>query len=101
MLQAQIFLDADEQKGELPLQDFILQFLLKHKIKGATVFRGQFGFGEKRMMMRPHELFSFDEIPLMITFIDEEDIVIKTLTNLRKVWKKGIIMTHDVKVWSE
>ncbi|PGH37593.1 MAG: hypothetical protein CRN43_20275 [Candidatus Nephrothrix sp. EaCA] len=101
MLQAQIFLDADEHKGELSLQDFILQFLLKHKVKGATVFRGQFGFGERRRMMRPHELFSFDEIPLMITFIDEDEIVIKALTNLRKEWKKGFIVTHDVKVWGE
>lgn len=98
MLQAQIFLDADDQKREQLLQDFILQFLLKHKIKGATVFRGQFGFGEKRQMMRPDELFSFDEIPLMITFIDEDEIVTNTLTELRKEWKKGLIVTHEVKV---
>jgi PII-like signaling protein len=101
MIQAQIFIDADELKGVKTLEDFIIHFLIKHKIAGATVFRGRLGFGENQQMKRPFDLFSFDEIPLLITFIDEEDKVKKMLTELRKEWKGGLITTHKVEVWNK
>lgn len=100
MLQAQIFIDADELKGTQPLQEFILQFLIKQNIKGATVFRGRFGFGANQHMKRPNDLFSFDETPLMITFADESEKVRIALTELRKVWKGGFILTHQVEAWN-
>ena len=101
MLQAQIFIDADELKGTQTLQDYIMHFLIKHKVKGATVFRGRFGFGEGQLMKRPNDLFSFDETPLMITFIDEEEKVKQTLTALRSEWKGGLILTHQVEEWTK
>ncbi len=100
MIQAQIYIDADELKGTKPLQDFILQFLIKEKIQGATVFRGRFGFGKNQQLKRPNELFSFDETPLMIMFIDEDEKIKSTLTALRKVWKGGLVITHQVEEWN-
>lgn len=99
MLQAQIFIDADELRGTQLLADFIMQVLISHKIKGATVLRGRFGFGENQHLKRPHELFSFDETPLLITFIDEAEKVKTALTALRREWQGGFIVTHAVEKW--
>lgn len=99
MIQAQIYIDADELKGTQPLSEFILQFLIKQKIAGATVFRGSFGYGENQHLNRPDALFSFDEIPMMITFIDEDEKVKAALTALRIKVKNGFIVTNQVEKW--
>ena len=96
MLQAQIFIDKDELIGSQPLYEFIMQFLLLHHVKGATAFKGVMGFGEKEQMKRPNQLFSFDEPPMMITFVDEKEKVIQVLNKLREEYKGGFIITHSV-----
>jgi PII-like signaling protein len=99
MLKAQIYIDQDELMGDEPLYEFILKFLIGQKIKGATVFRGRFGYGEGQHLNRPNDLFSFDETPAMITFIDDEIKVRDTLTQLRKTVKSGFIITQHVEIW--
>jgi uncharacterized protein len=99
MLKAQIFFNADELIGDQSLQEFILQFIVRQKIKGATVFKGRAGFGKNQQMQRPNDLFSFDETPVMITFIDERGKVEAVLTELRKIWKDGFIITQQVEEW--
>lgn len=96
MLQAQIFVDKDEQKGTLPLYEFIMQFLLLNHVNGATAFKGVMGFGKNEQMKRPGELFSFDETPMVITFVDEEEKVKDVLHKLRAEYKGGLIITHHV-----
>jgi PII-like signaling protein len=98
MLQAQIFIDKDELHGSQPLFEYILRFLIRQKIKGATAFRGQIGFGSNQHLKRPDDLFSFDEPPIMITFIDEDEKVINTVSQLRKEFKNGLIITHPVEI---
>lgn len=96
MLQAQIFIDKDEVFGSQPLYEFIIQFLLKQKIAGATAFRGVIGFGEHHQLKRPDNLFSFDEPPMLIIFIDQDEKVMKALTALRKQVSSGFIVTSKV-----
>jgi len=96
MLQAQIYIDKDEVHGSQPLYEFIVQFLLKQKVAGATAFRGVIGFGEHHQLKRPDSIFSFDEPPIMITFIDEEEKVLHTLKELRKRVRSGFIVTTKV-----
>lgn len=99
MLQAQIYIDKDELRGAQPLYEFIMQFLTRQHILGATAFRGQVGFGDNRLMNRPNDFFSFDEVPMLITFIDEAEKIRSALTELRKEWKGGFIVTHEVEEW--
>lgn len=96
MLQAQIYIDKDEVFGTQPLYEYIMQFLLKHKVAGATAFRGVIGFGMHHQLKRPDNLFSFDEPPIMITFIDQDEKVLHTLTELRKRFTSGFIVTSQV-----
>jgi PII-like signaling protein len=99
MLQAQIFIGADHWKGEVPLYEYILQFLVRQKVMGATVYRGRLGFDGKHLS-RPNDLFSFDETPMVIAFIDEEEKVKTALTRLRKEMKSGFIVTNHVDLWN-
>ena len=84
MLQAQIFIDKDEIFGSQPLYEFIIKFLLKQNIAGATAFRGVTGFGEHHQLKRPDSLFSFDEK------------VLNTLAALRRQVSSGFIVTSKV-----
>ncbi len=99
MLQAQIFIDKDELKGTVPLYKFITRLLLEQGIAGATTFEGFSGYGRHQRLKTPTQEFSFDEVPLLIVFIDEEEKVIKALTELRKHYRGGFIVTHPVEQW--
>ncbi|MCW3464179.1 DUF190 domain-containing protein [Chitinophaga nivalis] len=96
MLQAQIFIDKDDLYGTRPLYEFIMQQLLLNKVKGATVYKGIMGFGANQQMKRPDQMFSFDDPPIVITFIDEDAKVRDVLTRLRQEYKGGFIITHHV-----
>ncbi|WP_291908989.1 DUF190 domain-containing protein [Chitinophaga sp. CB10] len=96
MLQAQLFIDRDDMHGSQPLYEFIMHLLLHSNIKGATAYRGVMGFGANQQMKRPDQIFSFDEPPIMITFIDDEQKVQDVLRALRQEFTGGFIVTHQV-----
>lgn len=99
MIQAQIYIDKDKLKGVKPLHHFIMQLLIKNGIAGATSFKGHSGFGKHQILKQPGQQFSFDETPMVITFIDEERKVKEALTELRKEYRGGFIVTHSVSQW--
>ncbi len=99
MLQAQIYIDKDALKGMKPMNEFIMEFLQANDIMGATAFKGWFGFGQNHKMKKPNELFSFDETPMVIVFIDEDEKVKTVLTELRKHCKGGLFVTNPVEMW--
>ncbi len=95
MIQAQVFFDKDKFKDNKPMTDYIMEFLAEADILGATAFRGELGFGENQKIKRPGRLFSFDDPPMVITFIDEDAKVRKVLAAFRKKVKGGfIVLTH-------
>lgn len=99
MIQAHIYIDKDELKGTLPLYEYILRVLIEQNVLGATIFHGKLGYGEHQRLKRPNDLFSFDETPLLIIFIDEDDKVKRALKALREVYKGGFIVTNQVEKW--
>ncbi|MFC0319171.1 MULTISPECIES: DUF190 domain-containing protein [Olivibacter] len=101
MVQAQIFINKNEFLGGQPLYEFIMQFLIKHQVKSATAFNGSLGYLQGSHLSRPNDLFSFDEVPLLITFIDSEEKIKEVLKSLRTVTQSGYVIVHDVKEWSE
>lgn len=96
MLQAQIYMDKDELKGTQPLHQFIMQLLIENGIAGATSFIRHSGFGAHHRLKQPSQQFSFDETPMLITFIDERTKVRAALTELRKQYRGGFIVTHPI-----
>lgn len=101
MMQAQIFFDRDDRKRDQPLHKFIMDFLIKSGIAGATLFEGTAGFGKNDHIQTPNQLFSFDETPVVITFIDEDEKVKNVLRELRKQTSIGLFISHAVTVWDK
>lgn len=101
MTQAQLFFDKDDRKQDQPLHKFVMEFLLKKGIAGATMFEGVAGFGGNDYIQRPTQLFSFDEVPVMITFIDEDEKVKAVLTELRALTNIGLFIAYPVTVYSK
>lgn len=99
MVQVQIFIDRDEMIGLQPLHQYIMQLLINLGIAGATSFKGESGFGKHLRLKQPSEHFSFDETPLLLTFIDEERKVKEALAELRKNYRGGFIVTTHVEQW--
>jgi len=81
------------------MADYLMEFLVDQEVIGATLFRGEAGIGENHQIKRPGRLFSFDDPPMVITFIDEDEKVNKVLTALRKKVKSGFIVVNQVEVW--
>ncbi len=96
MLQAQIFIDKDEIHENMQMNEFVMDFLIKHEVLGATSFRGHAGFGKNQYMKNPSRLFSFDEPPMLIMFIDEDEKVLSVLRELRNEMPTGFIVTNKV-----
>jgi PII-like signaling protein len=96
MLEAQIFIDKDELHGNQLLSEFIMKFLIRNKIIGATAFSGEAGFGKNQIIKNPSRLFSFDDSPMVIMFVDDEKKVLSTLAAFRKEYTGGFITTHKV-----
>lgn len=96
MLEAQIYFDKDELHGSRPLSEFIMKFLIQQDIAGATAFKGEVGFGKNQVIKNPSRLFSFDDPPMVIVFVDEEDKVRSVLNALRKEMSGGFITVHRV-----
>ena len=95
MLQAQLFIDLDEMRGDQSLHDYVIKFLSEQNIAGATSFRGYAGFGKHHRVKYPRELFSFDETPALVLFVDEDDKVRKAVQELHKVLPgKAIFILH-------
>ena len=99
MLQAQIFIDKDEMYQDNLLHNFIMEYLIENEISGATAINGCMGFGKNQKLKNPNRLFSFDEQPMLILFIDEDEKVKNVLTELSKLVTNGIIVTHPVEVY--
>ncbi len=99
MLQAQIFLDEDDFRETVPMHKYIMKLLINEGIAGATSFRGQSGFGKNHNLQQPNQQFSFDDAPILITFIDEDDKVKHAITEIRKKFDGGLIVTHSVEKW--
>jgi uncharacterized protein len=99
MIQAQIFVDKDDLHNNQKVYEFIMDFLVSKRVAGATAYEGLTGFGANGQLQRPNQLFSFDEPPMMITFIDEEEKARQVLTELRKHFTGGLIITSHVEKW--
>ena len=99
MLQAQIFIDKDEMYQDNLLHNFIMEYLIENEISGATAINGFMGFGKNQKIKNPNRLFSFDEQPMVILFIDEDQKVKKIAKELSKLVTNGIIVTYPVEIY--
>lgn len=96
MIEVTIFLDEDDMyKGKI-LYEYIMQYLIHHHVRGASIFAAMGGYGAKRHLHYPKKIGAADEGPLMILFIDDEEKVNTVLPHLKEIVREGLIITKDV-----
>jgi len=96
MIQVQVFIDAEDIYDGRSLHEYIMRYLLHHKIHGATMFTGTMGFGAHHHLHHPEQLAASDSQPIMITFVDEASLVNNVIPHLKSVVKQGLIIAHEV-----
>ncbi len=98
MTQVQIFIDKDDLIDSRYVYSFLLKLLLDQNISGATVFKGWMGFGKNHVLKKPDDILSFDEPPLLITFIDEDPKAEAAIQAIRKEYSGGVIVKSKVEL---
>ncbi len=96
MLEVTMFLDEDDLYQGKPMHEYIMRYLMYHKIIGASLFGALMGYGSKHHLHHPKGLGGMDEEPIMIIFIDEEEKVRPVLPHLKEVVKEGLIVVKKV-----
>ncbi len=96
MLQVQVFFDKDDNHEGRPLAEYLMRYLLRNGVRGATILSAMTGFGDKRRIHEPHRLGHLDETPLLLLFTDEDARVREVLPHLRAVVRGGLVLTLAV-----
>ena len=91
-----IYVDEDDRVGKRPLYEEILRFLRKKGIRGATVFKGVFGWGPDGVVHTVRLLRATGNLPLKIEIIEREEVITALLPELKKILVKGLITISPV-----
>lgn len=98
MVQVQIFIDKHDLIGSQTATDFLLNFLMSQDVAGASAFKGWMGFGKNHVLKQSDRFFSFEEPPVLITFVDTDEKVNQVLKELREIYQGGLIVKSQVEV---
>jgi PII-like signaling protein len=71
-LQICLFFGDNDRFEDKPLSEYLMRFLMRSGIKGATSLRGRMGFGAHHHLHLPMALGSADTEPQIIICADEE-----------------------------
>ena len=93
-----IYLSDTAKHHGVPVFTSILDFLFKHGVAGASVFKGVAGFGSGHRMHAAHIVEISDHLPLKIEFIDTREKVESILDELKKRACSGLIEMSETTV---
>ncbi len=86
-----VYVDEDDKLGKRPLYEEILRFLRERGVKGATVFKGVFGWGPDGVVHTVRLLRATGNLPLKIEVIEKEEVISALLPELKRLLTKGLI----------
>lgn len=86
-----IFVDENDRRGVQPLYTAIVEFLRKHGVAGATVFRGIEGYGVHDQV-HIAKVFSWTpNLPILIEVVDDEEKLRPLIPDLEALVGEGLI----------
>jgi hypothetical protein len=89
--------EQDRYEGH-PLYQRILQMLRDRRCAGATVLRGQLGFGASGRVHTGRALSIREDLPIIIEVVDTEDRIRAVLPDIDRMVGGGLITLEKVRV---
>jgi uncharacterized protein len=93
-----IFLGQEDRLGHSPLYEAIVLKAREAHLAGATVLRGQMGFGDSRRLRTAKILRLSDELPMVIEIVDSEEKIQAFLPILDGLMSTGLVTMGKVEV---
>ncbi len=84
LLALHIFLDESDEYDGKPLAEYLLNYLLQHKVSGATLLRAEAGFGSRHHVHHPKHFGTLDEVPLVLMVVEREEVLRPLLPEIRQ-----------------
>ena len=89
--------ESDTYEGK-PLYRYIVEYLKKEGISGATVLRGVMGFGQTSRISSSSILRLSTDLPIVIEVADSEEKIDRVKAELAMIIKEGLITEERVSI---
>jgi len=89
--------ESDRYKGK-PLYRYIVEYLKKEDISGATVIRGIMGFGQTSRISSTSIVRLSTDLPIVIEVADTEENIDRVKSELAMIIKEGLITEERVSI---
>jgi len=93
-----IYIGESDRWQHKPLYEAIVQAAREAQLAGATVLRGQMGFGRSSVMHTSKILELSTDLPLVIEIVDGEEKINSFLPTLDKMVGGGLVTLDKLKV---
>jgi len=97
-LRLRIFLGEDDKYEGRPLYEEIVVQAQLSKLAGATVFRGDMGYGSASGLHMEKILHTSNDMPVAVEILDSEDKVTAFLDVLDQLLKGGVATVEKVQL---
>lgn len=91
--------ESDRYDGK-PLYRYIVEFLRKEGIAGATVLRGMLGYGKSSIIHNSSILRLSSDLPVLIEVVDTVENIERIKSKLVEIVREGLITEERVKIIS-
>ena len=93
-----IYFGEDDKVGNLPLHEAIVLKAREIHLGGATVLRGQSGFGHSSRIHTTKLLRLSQDLPIVVEIVDSQEKIDAFLPLLDKMMTSGLITIEKVQV---
>jgi PII-like signaling protein len=93
-----IHFGEDDRWQGTPLHEAIVNEAHRHDLAGATAYRGIEGYGASSRIHQRHLLRRSNDLPIMVTIIDDAAKIAAFLPVLEGMVSEGLIAISDVEV---
>ena len=93
-----IFFGEDDMTGKLPLYEAIVLKAREMHLAGATVLRGQAGFGHSSHLHTAKIFRLSHDLPIVVEIVDSQDKIDAFLPALDSMMSSGLVTMEKVQV---
>lgn len=95
-----IIINEDSKINGRGLHHELISHLKKWNVKGMTAYRGIEGFGETKRLHSSKAFDISDSLPIVIEVVDEAEILMKLIPEIKEMIVEGIVYLSDVEIIS-